>query len=271
MSMDMRMKILVTGKNRRIASDICEHLENDRDYTLIKCGASKKALLEVSLMELPNVIIICSSDESSDSVKVFDVLKESVRIGSIDVIVVANDEDRQCFMENSDLDRMFFLSRPVSLLALYRKLDELEKEFEEKENSLTLIEYVNEKEPKEFERKHILVVDDDPEQLMMIKEHLREFYEVTVINGGKNILKVLAKYKVDLILLDYLMPEMDGPEVLKMLREYPEYENIPVVFLTGMSDKDAVIRLIVELKPQGYVLKPSKKSELVAKIIDVLG
>ena len=265
------MKIMVTGKNRRIASDICKHLESDRDHTLIKCAASKSTLLEVSLSELPDVIIICSGDENSDSVKVFDVLKESVRLGAMDLIVVASEEDRKCFMANTSLDRMFFLSRPVSLLALYKKLDEIEKEREERESNLSLIEYVNEHEPEEFKRKHILVVDDDPEQLMMIKDHLKEFYEVTVINGGKNILKVLAKYKVDLILLDYLMPEMDGPEVLKMLREYPEYEDIPVVFLTGMSDKDAVIKLIVELKPQGYVLKPSKKSDLVAKIIDVLG
>ena len=82
---------------------------------------------------------------------------------------------------------------------------------------------------------------------------------------------MLEKYKVDLILLDYMMPEMDGPEVLKRLRNRSEYDDIPVVFLTGMSDKEAVLKLIVELKPQGYVLKPSKKSELVAKIIEVLG
>lgn len=265
------MKIMVTGKNRRIAVDVCEHLQADRDYELIKCATSRKALLDVSLKELPDVILICASDESEDSVKVFDVLKESVRIGAIELIVIANDDDRKCFMANTELDRMSFLSRPVSLLALYKKLAEIEASIEEKESNLSLIEFVNDHTPKEFERKHILVVDDDPEQLIMIKDHLKEFYEVTVINGGKNILKVLEKYKFDLILLDYMMPGMDGPEVLKMLRTYPEYENIPVVFLTGMSDKDAVVKLIVELKPQGYVLKPSKKSDIVAKIIDVLG
>ena len=262
---------MVTGKNRRIAMDICEHLEEDRDYKLLKCAASRKALLDVSLKELPDVIVICAGDESADSVKVFDVLKESVRLGAIELIVVANDEDRQCFMANTELDRMFFLSRPVSLLALYKKLAEIETSLEENDSNLSLIEFVNNRMAQEFPRKHILVVDDDPEQLMMIKEHLKEFCEVTVINGGKNILKVLERYKFDLILLDYLMPDMDGPEVLKMLRTYPEYADIPVVFLTGMSDKDAVVKLIVELKPQGYVLKPSKKSDLVAKIIDVLG
>lgn len=266
----MKMKIMVTGKNRRIASDICEHLETERDYQLSKCPATKSALLEMALTEAPDVIIICTADENKDSVKVFDILKESERSGAMQIIVVANDEDRQAYMSYTELRHLSFLARPVSLLALYKKLDEIESTIEAKEN-VSLMEFVNEREPVQFERKHILVVDDDPEQLMMIKDHLKEFYEVTVINGGKKILKVLQKFKVDLILLDYMMPEMDGPEVLKMLRSYPECADIPVVFLTGMSDKDAVIKLIVELKPQGYVLKPSKKSEIVAKIIDVLG
>jgi|GEM_PF-5059371 len=50
-----------------------------------------------------------------------------------------------------------------------------------------------------------------------------------------------------------------------------DYKDIPVVFLTGVSEKETVIKTLVELKPQGYILKPSKKSEIVAKIIDVLG
>ncbi|MBR5991622.1 MAG: hypothetical protein IK036_02600, partial [Clostridia bacterium] len=61
-----------------------------------------------------------------------------------------------------------------------------------------LTEFVNDRDPEVFERKHILVVDDDPEQLTAIKEQLREFYEVTVINGGKNRFSVknLWNYQV---------------------------------------------------------------------------
>ncbi len=272
--MDRNLKIMVTGKNRRIAVDICKHLESDRDYFPIKCAASKTALLDMTLNELPNVIIICSGSESSDTVKIYDVLKETARSGAMEIIVVANEEDRKLFMGVSELEKITFISRPVSLTALYRKLEEIEESIDEyikHDKERSLIEYENQKKPEEFKRKHILVVDDEPEQLIVIKDQLKEFYEVTVINGGKNIFKILAKYKVDLILLDYMMPEMDGPQVLKMLREDPEYAEIPVVFLTGMADKDAVLKLFVEFKPQGYVLKPSKKSEIVAKIIDVLG
>ena len=68
-----------------------------------------------------------------------------------------------------------------------------------------------------------------------------------------------------------MMPEEDGPSVLRRLREVDEYADIPVIFLTGMTEKNTVIRTLTELKPQGYIVKPAKKSELVAKIIEVIG
>ena len=67
------------------------------------------------------------------------------------------------------------------------------------------------------------------------------------------------------------MPQMDGPKVLINLKNNKELSNIPVVFLTGVSERDKVLKTIVELKPQGYLVKPAKKSEIVAKIIDILG
>ena len=168
---------------------------------------------------------------------------------------------------------MFFLERPVPLLALYEKLNEVEKKLEEAGGGShgRLMEYVNPDAGREHPRKHILVVDDDSEQLLQIKEHLKEFYEVTLLNSGKNVIRCLQRHEIDLILLDYMMPEMDGPDVLERLRGNSDYKDIPVVFLTGVSEKETVIKTLVELKPQGYILKPSKKSEIVAKIIDVLG
>ena len=94
---------------------------------------------------------------------------------------------------------------------------------------------------------------------------------MTLVGSGKDALKFLGKRKVDLILLDYMMPDMDGPEVMTEIREDPALAGIPIVFLTGVSEKDKVIKTLVDLKPQGYIVKPSKKSELVAKIIDILG
>ena len=136
---------------------------------------------------------------------------------------------------------------------------------------MMITEYVNPNADDTPPRKHILVVDDDSSQLLQMKDHLREFYEVTLVPSGKAALKYLTKHRVDLIFLDDLMPEMNGPDVLEQLRRLPALKFIPVVFLTGVTEKDTVIKTLVELKPQGYIVKPAKKSELVAKIIDILG
>ena len=78
-----------------------------------------------------------------------------------------------------------------------------------------------------------LTVDDDSSQLLQMKEHLREFYEVTLVPSGEAALKYLSRHRVDLILLDYMMPVMNGPQVLENLRMRPSLQFIPVVFLTG--------------------------------------
>lgn len=121
------------------------------------------------------------------------------------------------------------------------------------------------------DRKHILVVDDDSLQLAMIKDNLNEFYNVTLVKSGSACLKYLQKHKPDLIFLDYIMPEMDGPATLAAIRnEFPDF-SIPVVFLTGMVDRETIIDTLVDLMPQGYIVKPATKAELVCKVIGILG
>ena len=263
------MKILVTGKNGRIASDVCNHLAEDKDYSVIRCASKQDDLFKTVPNEKPKVIIICLGDEKRETIRVYDILKECAKLGAITIIVIANQEDKSLFIKFTSLERMFFLSRPVSLYALYDKLEEVEKKYTGEDDDYSLLsEYVN-PDPDRIVRRHILAVDDNAEQLMQIKEHLKEFYEVTLVGSGKDALKFLKKRKVDLILLDYQMPEMDGPEVYVAIREDPQLAHIPVMFLTGVKEKSAVIKILVDLKPQGYIVKPSRKSELVAKIIDV--
>ena len=67
-----------------------------------------------------------------------------------------------------------------------------------------------------------------------------------------------------------MMPVMDGPEVLRRIRETRDWSDIPIMFLTGVTEKKKVIQALTELRPQGYLVKPSKRSEIVAKIIDAL-
>ncbi len=114
-------------------------------------------------------------------------------------------------------------------------------------------------------KKRILIVDDDPQYLSLVRQWLKDSYKVTMANSGLQAIKFLGKNKVDLILLDHEMPVTSGPKVLEMLRSDEETKNIPVMFLTGKSDKESVMA-VVALRPEGYFLKTIQKDELLEKL-----
>lgn len=120
------------------------------------------------------------------------------------------------------------------------------------------------------EMKHILVIDDDLMMLRLVKAELKDRYNVATAVSGKVGLKFLERKRTDLILLDYEMPDENGAEVLEKLRANPMTRNIPVVFLTGMNNREK-IKQLVAMKPQGYLLKPIKCEQLVATIKQIIG
>ncbi len=120
-------------------------------------------------------------------------------------------------------------------------------------------------ENKAAERKKILIIDDSPTTLHALQAQLEKHYRVFIASSGMNGIAFLVKQHVDLILLDYEMPVVDGPKVLEMLRQDSEISSIPVMFLTGKSDKDSVLKAVA-LKPVKYLLKTLPPSELCSQI-----
>ncbi|WP_022773869.1 response regulator [Butyrivibrio sp. AE2015] len=114
-------------------------------------------------------------------------------------------------------------------------------------------------------KRSVLIVDDDPNYMGLVREWLKDTYKVSMANSGMRAIKWLSSNSADLILLDYEMPVTDGPQVLEMLRSDQETKDIPVMFLTGKDDKESVMA-VLSLKPEGYILKTSGKEELVNTI-----
>ena len=120
-------------------------------------------------------------------------------------------------------------------------------------------------DPRSRETRPILLVDDDPDYLMMVKGWLSRKYRVAVVSSGMQALTYLANNKPALILLDYSMPVTSGPQVLEMIRSEPETRKIPVIFLTGKGDSESV-RRVLELKPDGYILKSIGRDALLERM-----
>ena len=120
---------------------------------------------------------------------------------------------------------------------------------------------------KEERAKRILIVDDDPTSLRALRGVLHNAYKVVMVDSAMSALVYLEDRHPDLILLDYEMPAINGPQFLAMLRAREKLKDIPVMFLTGKSDKDTVMT-VMDLKPAGYLLKSTPTEQILEKLSD---
>ncbi len=112
----------------------------------------------------------------------------------------------------------------------------------------------------------ILVVDDSPAVIALVDETLRPTYRVRVAGGGLQALALLERYRdVDLILLDILMPGMDGFETCQRIKEIPALRDIPLIFLTALSDNHDEARGL-SLGAVDYIAKPVAPLILGARV-----
>ena len=114
-------------------------------------------------------------------------------------------------------------------------------------------------------KKKILIVDDSQTMRMSIKKLLDKDYNVSMAPSGAAAIRTITLNRPDLVLLDYEMPVCDGRQTLEMLRSEKEFEDLPVMFLTGRRDRDSMIQ-VMPLKPAGYLLKDSKPAELKKEV-----
>jgi phosphate regulon transcriptional regulator PhoB len=116
----------------------------------------------------------------------------------------------------------------------------------------------------------VLIVEDEPDIRDLLVFHLeREGYQVTACRSGAEALRVARAGPPDLVLLDLMLPELDGLEVCRRLRQDPATQGLPIVMLTARGDEvDRVLGL--ELGADDYVVKPFSPRELVARIRAVL-
>lgn len=119
----------------------------------------------------------------------------------------------------------------------------------------------------------VLIVDDDKTLRQLVYQVL-ELLELDILEAGdaKEAIKVLDSRdgKVDLILLDVFMPEVDGIEFLKQLKANPEYDRIPIVMLTAAADKMKMLDAI-RSGAKHYITKPFNSEDLLTRVIQVLG
>jgi CheY-like chemotaxis protein len=115
-------------------------------------------------------------------------------------------------------------------------------------------------------KKKILIVDDVPKNIELAANILQtKNYNITFAKSGPSALGKVKSIDFDLILLDVMMPEMDGFEVIRLLKEDDDTKDIPVIFVTAKSEIENVVKGF-ELGAVDYVTKPFKTEELLARV-----
>jgi adenylate cyclase len=112
----------------------------------------------------------------------------------------------------------------------------------------------------------ILLVDDDPANLFLLTELLRlNGYHVLSASSGTEAIEIANHTPIDLIILDVMMPEMDGFEVCKILRQNLRLLSIPILFLTALDDEESHLKAL-EMMAEAYLIKPVNRRLFVAKV-----
>jgi signal transduction histidine kinase len=112
----------------------------------------------------------------------------------------------------------------------------------------------------------ILIVDDMPKNIQLLGSILKnEFVDIEFATSGQEALEWLKAKKFDLVLLDIMMPEMDGFEVCRRIKQNPETEDIAVIFITAKTDIQSIVQGF-EVGAVDYLTKPFNRNELIARV-----
>jgi DNA-binding response OmpR family regulator len=118
--------------------------------------------------------------------------------------------------------------------------------------------------------KEILIVDDEPSIIVPIQYLMeQQGYNVLVAENGEYALDIIFKYKLDLILLDIMLPGIDGYEVCEIVRLNPDFRDVKIIFLTAKG-REVEIANGMALGADAYIVKPFSNEEVVAKVKELL-
>lgn len=279
----MKYKVLLTGKNDSVIDDF--FIQMTDNFEVMTTSTRFEDIIRHMNYFSPDIFVYCLNNESRDDMIQIANFKFRFSQANIPLVIIGLKEDCDEFEKVAVNAANLKLYRPLSVGVIQERMITLMKDrrfMEVVDTQQAAAEAAKEKTempaPEEGsriklqpqQRRHVLVVDDNAMMLKVLKEHLHGKYDVATAVSGKVALKFLERKKTDLILLDYEMPEESGPAVLEKLRSSDETKDIPVIFLTGVTETKK-IKEALALKPQNYLLKPIDREKLLDTIAKEIG
>lgn len=265
--------ILLTGNNRMAINEFFTYM--DLNFECINTSSRYDDIINHLKYISPDVFVYCLNGESPDDIKRFVNVERKLTELNIPIIIVGNRDECDQFTKVAPTIEATFFQRPISAQKLERSIVEMletknPRQSDDAGGNSPAGEMSSAETPAAAARKHILIVDDDSSVLKLLKGYLAERYDVATAINGKVAMKFLETKRTDMVLLDYEMPEENGAAVLSKIRDNAKTKHLPVVFLTGVTERGK-IQEVLALKIQGYLIKPIDMEKVSSTIKGVLG
>ena len=243
--------ILLIGKIDDIARSLHECLIDT--YNVQICSENVEHIQGMCRITNPAMVIVCQVSQDDEDATVFDFFNGQTKKAPL-LLITSRESwatEARRHLETVTFD---YLLRPVTKDMVLEKCKRLLDDKSDLNSA-----------DKEVRKRKVLLVDDSPVLLRNVRALLEPKYKVFLANSGKKALQILKEREIDVVLLDYIMPGMDGLEVYNQILGDEYTCNIPVIFLTGVNQKQKALE-VLQTMPFGYVLKPPDREELEDRI-----
>jgi len=200
----------------------------------------------------PDVILLDMFMPETDGVETIKRLKADERYSGIPVIFVSSVDDEQSVAENQKLGAFSSLAKPFSAEEIRDCINNCLSNQSPDVSTTT-------------EKKVIVAVDDAPDILRMVHSLLSDKYNVYTVADPTQLKPLLNDINPDLFLLDFVMPELSGIDLIPMIRKFPKNKDTPIIFLTS-EKSPAFLKEAVRLGASDFLIKPVNVEALNEKI-----
>ncbi len=250
----MKKKILIVEDDldlRHILQMVFENLAYDSILAV-----NGKEAVDLATSQLPDLILMDIMLPEMDGFQATRLIRENPNTHSTPILAltarVTIEDKKKCFRSGCD----DYIAKPFQIKELTSCVEKLLKQ--------------NQFVPSRSEmKKKILIVEDDLDMLNILQGELRDIFEIIPATNGKEAVDLATSQVPDLVVMDIMLPEMDGLEALKLIKENPTAKTIPVILLSALGDYGDIRR--GSMGANYYITKPYTRKELLNGIKFCLG
>jgi len=235
---------LITVKNR-----LSDHYEIFPAESVVK-------MYELLSFFKPDLILLDVNMPDIDGYEAIKGLKSSDKYGGIPVVFLTGKSDRESVVKGLSLGAADYVIKPFSATKLIESIETILNPDEPKEESF---------EDEDGNKPPVLVVDDVSSMLRAMQYALQDRYKVFILSKSEDVMDFLRTKKPELIVLDYLMPVLNGFDLIPMIRTLPEHKETPIIIITTEGTHDHVSEAM-SIGASDFIVKPFKPKELNDKV-----